>query len=172
VKEIVAGAYAALTRAEDELTRSERPLRAFVPIWMDPLMTANGDTFLSDVLRLIGATNVFAERERRYPVAADVGKATPLPREEVGGRDTRYPRITLDEVTAHAPELILLPDEPHAFSEEDAQVFRGLPIPAAREGRVLHCDGKDLLWPGLRALEGLVRLRAAIAALPPSPRLS
>ncbi len=172
VKAVVAGAYAALRQAEEHRAAIERPLRAFVPIWMDPLMTANADTFLSDVLRLLGCENVFAERERRYPVAADLGKATALTREEVGGRDTRYPRVTLDEVRDLAPDLILLPDEPHAFSEADAAVFRALDIPAARDGRIAACDGKDLLWPGLRALEGLGRLRAAIAALPPPPRLS
>jgi hypothetical protein len=134
---------------------------------MDPLMTANGDTFLSDVLHLCGAENVFAERRRRYPIAADVGLATPLPDEELGGRDTRYPRVTLDEVRAQAPDLVVLPDEPHPFTEAEAAVFRALDIPAARQGRILRWEGKDLLWPGLRALEGLDRLREAIAA-PPS----
>jgi ABC-type Fe3+-hydroxamate transport system substrate-binding protein len=172
VKQVVASAYAALRRAEAHAAQVERPWRAFVPIWMDPLMTANADTFLSDVLALCGATNVFAERARRYPLAADLGKATPQPQEALGGRDTRYPRVTLDEVRAMAPDLVLLPDEPHAFSADDAKVFASLDIPAARNAAILHVEGKDLLWPGLRSLEGLDRLRAAIAALPASPRLS
>ena len=115
---------------------------------------------------------MFGARQRRYPVAADLGKATPLPDDQVGGRDTRYPRVTLDEVRAAAPDLVLLPDEPHPFTNGDAAVFRALDVPAARTGRILHWEGKDLLWPGLRALEGLDRLRAAIAALPASPPLS
>lgn len=172
VKDVVAGAYAALRRAEDAAAAPRRPLRAFVPIWMDPLMTANDDTFLSDVLRLCGAENVFGGRQRRYPIAADLGVATPVPDAELGGRDTRYPRVTLDEVRALAPELVLLPDEPHPFTEADARVFQALDVPAARQGRILHWEGKDLLWPGLRALESLDRLRAAIAALPAPPSLS
>ncbi len=73
------------------------------------------------------------ERLRRsraaLPLAADLGKASPFPPEKVADRDVRYPRVTLEEVVARAPELVLLPDEPHPFSEEDAQVFRSLAIP-------------------------------------------
>jgi ABC-type Fe3+-hydroxamate transport system substrate-binding protein len=160
VKALVAAGYHALRAAE--AARETRPARrTFVPIWMDPLMTIHGDTFISDVLALVGATNVFASRERRYPLAADLGGATPLSPERVGERDTRYPRVTLDEVTASQPELVLLPDEPHPFSEADAAVFRALPIPAAKDA-VRFCDGKDLMWYGARTIEGLSRLAAFV----------
>jgi ABC-type Fe3+-hydroxamate transport system substrate-binding protein len=148
-------------RAAEAKAREVRPLRTFCPIWMDPLMTANGSTFLSDVLALVGAENVFKDRERRYPLAADLGRAEPLPPERVEERDVRYPRITLEEVTAKKPELVLLPDEPHPFTEADAEVFRGLDIPAAGD-QVVFCDGKDLMWYGARSVEGLDRLRALI----------
>ena len=97
-------------------------------------MTIHGDTFISDMLDLVGAQNVFADRERRYPLAADLGKAKPLSPEKVGARDVRYPRVTMDEVNARAPELVLLPDEPHPFSEADADVFRAQPTPPRRAG--------------------------------------
>ncbi len=139
------------------------PLGVFVPIWMEPLMTIHGDTFMSDLLDLVGLQNVFADRERRYPLAADLGRAPPLSPEEVGGRDTRYPRVTLDEVTARAPEHVLLPDEPHPVSDADAAVFRALDVPAARRGLVLACEGRDLCWPGAQALDALPRLREAAA---------
>src|SRR6202044_2720392 len=107
------------------------PGRAFCPTWMAPLMTVHADTFISDMLDLCGAANVFADRVRRYPLAADLRGAAPLSPEKVGDRDVRYPRVTLDEVVARAPELVLLPDEPHPFTEADAAVFRSLAIPAA-----------------------------------------
>ena len=44
--------------------------------------------------------------ERRYPLAADLGRAAPLPPEKVAERDVRYPRVTLEEVIARAPELV------------------------------------------------------------------
>jgi ABC-type Fe3+-hydroxamate transport system substrate-binding protein len=141
-----------------------RRVRVFCPIWMDPLMTIHGETFISDVLDLAGAENVFADRERRYPLAADLGGAVPLPAQRTADRDIRYPRVTLDEVVARAPEMVLLPDEPHPFTEADAQVFRGLDIPAARKGAVVFCDGKDLMWYGARGVEGLDRLRALVDA--------
>src|SRR5262249_48908077 len=76
-RSVVAAAYHAHREAAS--ARAQRaPVRAFVPIWMEPLMTANESTFLSDVLALAGAENVFADRERRYPLAADLGRAQPL----------------------------------------------------------------------------------------------
>ncbi len=139
------------------------PLRAFVPIWMDPLMTIGGETFISDALRLAGAENVFADRVRRYPLAADLRGQ---PAGDPGQRDVRYPRVTLEEVVQRAPSIILLPDEPHPFSEADAQVFRALAdLPAARACRVLFCGGRDLSWYGAQSVEGIARLRALIDTL-------
>jgi ABC-type Fe3+-hydroxamate transport system substrate-binding protein len=129
---------------------------------MDPLMTIQKDTFISDMLDVCGAENVFADRERRYPLAADLGQRMALPSERVGERDVRYPRVTLDEVVARAPDLVILPDEPHPFSAEDATVFRGLDIPAARRDAVVHVSGKDLCWYGARSVEGIARVRALV----------
>jgi ABC-type Fe3+-hydroxamate transport system substrate-binding protein len=156
-RELVARGLAAYGEAEAAL-KNTAPVRAFVPIWMDPLMTVNGQTFMSDALRLGGATNVFGDRERRFPLAADLGQAIPT---AAGSRDTRYPRITLDEVIARKPSLILLPDEPHPFSEQDAAVFRGLGIGA----RVELCGGRDLSWYGAQSVDGIPRLRALIDSL-------
>src|SRR5262245_27199648 len=47
--------------------------RAFVPIWRDPWMTFNRHTFIFDLLYSCGAENVFADRERLYPLQADLG---------------------------------------------------------------------------------------------------
>jgi len=162
VRDLLSAGYRALQAADEARSRTA-PMRAFCPIWMKPLMTVHGDTFISDMLDLCGAQNVFADRERRYPLAADIGDAAPLPREKVGDRDVRYPRVTLEEVVARAPELVLLPDEPHPFSEEDAAVFRALDIPAARTGAVVRTGGKDLCWPGARSVEGIGRVRELVA---------
>ena len=90
------------------------------------------------------------------------GRAAPLPAEKVAGRDVRYPRVTLDEVVARAPELVLLPDEPHPFSEADADVFRSLAIPAAARGAVVTMSGKDLCWYGARSVDGIARVREIV----------
>lgn len=160
-KALVMTCYHAHREAEKH-RQEHAPVRAFVPIWMDPLMTVHESTFISDSLDLVGGENIFADRHRRYPLAADLGRAKPLSPERVGSRDTRYPRVTLDEVVARQPELVILPDEPHEFTEADAEVFRKLDIPAAKNGRVVFCDGKDLMWYGARSIEGLERLRQLV----------
>lgn len=164
VKELVRACHRAL-EAQKAARAQLTPLRTFCPIWMDPLMTVHGETYISDALDLAGAQNVFADRERRYPLAADLGKAAPLPPERVADRDTRYPRVTFDEVVARAPELVVLPDEPHPFSKEDADQFRALDIPAAKQGRVVHVDGKDICWYGAWSAGGIPRLAQTIAGL-------
>jgi len=139
-----------------------RPIRVFCPIWMTPLMTVHGETFVSDMLDLAGAQNIFADRIRRYPLAADLGQKPALSAERVGVRDVRYPRVSYDEVIARAPELIVLPDEPHPFTAKDADVFRALPVPAARAGAIVHASGKDLCWYGARSVDGLARVRELV----------
>jgi ABC-type Fe3+-hydroxamate transport system substrate-binding protein len=149
-------------RASPTRKKATRRVRTFCPIWMDPLMTINEETFINDMLALAGAENVFADRERRYPLAADLGRGKALSPEKVEGRDTRYPRVTLAEVEARAPELVLLPDEPHPFSEADAEVFRAQRTPAAERGAIVRTSGKDLCWYGARSVEGLGRLSAMV----------
>jgi len=147
-----------LRALRDLEARPVPPLDVFVPIWMDPLMTVNADTFLGDALGLAGGRNVFADRERRYPLQADLGGAEARP---AGERDTRYPRVTLDEVAQRAPRIVLLPDEPHPFGEADAEVFRSA-LPAAK---VVFCSGRDLSWPGASSVDGLPRMRALLDSL-------
>lgn len=155
-----------LVRRGYELATAEPPLgapaAAFLPIWMDPLMTVSADTFASDMLRMAGARNVFDDRIRQYPLAADLGNAAPR---DPGERDVRYPRITTAEVAERGPEIVLLPDEPHEFTPADAEVFAALDIPAARAGAIRFADGKDLFWYGARSVEAVPRLRALIAEL-------
>lgn len=133
---------------------------AFVPIWMEPLMTFNGDTFGSDVLFRLGIANAFGDRLRVYPLAADLGKQAAV---SAVGRDTRYPRITADEIVARAPGLILLPDEPCTLTAGDRALLAGLATPAAAAGRIVDVSGQDLFWYGAWSLDALPRLAAALA---------
>ncbi len=136
-----------ITRAREHLIT-----RVFTPIWLDPLMTFNADTYTHDLLRVCGGTNVFAERERAYPLQADLGLREPLPTDDprIAGRDTRYPRVTLAEVEAAQPDVILLPSEPFAFDESHIPMFAVLDVPAAKNGRIHLVDGALLTWHGTR----------------------
>jgi iron complex transport system substrate-binding protein len=46
---------------------SRPPVRVFYQIWEEPLMTINGDQLISDVIRLCGGENVFADLKPLVP---------------------------------------------------------------------------------------------------------
>ncbi len=142
--------------------KAQTPLRTFVPIWRDPWMTFNGDTYIHDLLLNLGMQNLCADYERRFPLAADFGEGEPLPPDDprVVERDRRYPRVNLEAIEAAQPELILLPNEPYEFQETDAQVFIQMNIPAAHCGNIYLVDGSLLTWWG-------TRLAYALTDLPP-----
>lgn len=150
------------------------PVSVFCPIWREPRadegpvrwwMTLNRETYMHDVLRVCGGANVFADRDRRYPLAADLGGTQPLALHPE--RDTRYPRVTPDEVAERAPEVILLPSEPYPFAEADLAAFEAFPeIPAVRNNRVHLVDGSLLTWPGTRLAHALADLPTLLQASP------
>jgi len=145
------------------LTNGRQPVRLFCPIWKNPWMTINRHTFIHDMLATCGGTNIFAERERRFPLAADLGQSPPSDPARMEGRDRRYPRVTLEEMANLRPEVIVLPDEPYPFTEADKADFsRFSHVPAVRVGRIYVVDGKMVCWywsrmdESLRALQGLL----------------
>ena len=116
--------------------RAERggraPVRVFCPIWRNPYMTINRDTYVHDMLKVCGGDNVFA------------------------GAAVRYPEITLADMAAAGPEVILLPDEPYRFRRVHIADFSQYPqVPANRDGRVHLVDGRLLCWYGTRIGEAL-----------------
>jgi ABC-type Fe3+-hydroxamate transport system substrate-binding protein len=139
--------------------------RAFVPVWNDPLMTFDDDTFAGDLLACAGLANAFGDRQRNYPLAADLGRRSPLAADRLAARDRRYPRLAESELIERAPDVVLLPDEPHAFGPDDVARFSALDLPAGKNGAVRLVDGKDLFWYGAHTLTGLPRLRALVAEL-------
>jgi ABC-type Fe3+-hydroxamate transport system substrate-binding protein len=140
----------------------------FVPIWLDPLMTFNADTYTHDVVRVCGGMNVFAERERLYPLKADLGQTEPYSPDDarVQGRDTRYPRVTWEEVEAAQPDVILLPSEPFIFTEDHLPLFQKLDVPAARNNRIHLIDGSLLTWHGTRVAYAMQQLPPLLQPAP------
>jgi ABC-type Fe3+-hydroxamate transport system substrate-binding protein len=157
-KALIEEGYHAVREAEHRKPH----LRAFCPIWLDPLMTIHGETFISDMISLAGAENVFADRRRRYPLAADLGTAPALPPEKTEGRDDRYPRVDWHEIESRKPDLALLPDEPYAFGDEHVKLFAEHGIPS------ILVSGKDLCWYGAWSVKGLPRLRAQLQTRHPA----
>jgi len=149
----------------EKATTARLSIPTFVPIWQGEkedigpwFMTFNYQTYANDVLAKVGGMNVFTARERRYPLEADLGTAEP---EDAGERDTRYPRVIIEEVIESKPDVILLPNEPYAFEESHkSQIEEWLAdTPAVESGRVHLIDGSLLTWHG-------TRLAKAVAELP------
>jgi ABC-type Fe3+-hydroxamate transport system substrate-binding protein len=109
-----------------------RPVPVFYPIWRAPWMTINGDTYIHDLLAVCGAANVF------------------------GDASARYPTVTLDEMAARRPEVIVLPDEPFRFRRAHLADFAPYAdVPAVRDGRLHLVDGKPFSWHGPRLGQAL-----------------
>jgi ABC-type Fe3+-hydroxamate transport system substrate-binding protein len=105
---------------------------AVVPVWRRPWVVVGRDTFAGDVLLRLGVRNVYADH-------AD-----------------RYPRPSLDSIRAAGADLVVLPDEPYLFTDDDGpEAFPGM--------RYALVSGRDLTWCGPSLVEAHRRLRAALA---------
>jgi len=100
--------------------------RAFVPIWKRPWMSLGGPTYGASLLRSLGVAEVTAARGR-------------------------YPEVTLEEVAALAPDLVVAPDEPYPFGERHR-------VELEQVAPVVFVDGRDLLWWGERTRAARGRL--------------
>ena len=138
-------------------------VRVFCPIWKDPYMTINADTYIHDTLWVCGGENIFGRRQRRFPLGADLGQQPERTSAQEAERDRRYPRVTLEEMAALQPEVILLPDEPYVFSAADMVDFIPFAnVPAVRDRRMHLIDGKLVSWYGPRIGHSLRALRALL----------
>ena len=97
--------------------------RVAVPIWRKPWFWVGSNTYIDDVLRRVGLVNVVS--------------------------DPRYPKLALADVLALAPDLVLLPDEPYAFSAADGPDALGGVASALVPGRALSWYGPAMV--GARA---------------------
>ncbi len=119
---------------------SKLPFRVFCPIWKNPWMAFNADTYAHDVLRMLGFNNIFASAGERYPTT------------------------TLAEAIERKPDIVLLPDEPYEFKDRDVEELKKLlPAPLAR--RVMIVSGRDLHWYGVHMVKGLTTLASKLARL-------
>ncbi len=142
-----------------------QPWRYFCPIWQQSegenawWMTFNQATYMHDLLQLFGGVNCFAGRQRLYPLEADLGRAAA---EDAGQRDTRYPRLSLAEITAADPHVLLLPSEPYAYQVEDTARLAAQfsTTAAARLDNLFHLDGSLLTWHGTRLGKALTEFPA------------
>lgn len=106
---------------------------AVIPVWRKPWVLLGRDTFAGDVLRRLGIGNAF------------------------GDDPERYPRPSIEEILARRPDLIVLPDEPYAFTKDDGPQY----FPGIRHALV---SGRHLTWYGPSLAEAHALLRSQLCS--------
>lgn len=115
----------------------EKTMSAAYMIWRNPWMSVGNDTYIHSVMDHWKLENIFADK-------------------------TRYPKITLEQLSFKKPDVILLSSEPYPFKEkhikEVGEVCKGTSI--------VLVNGEWFSWYGSRmltAFQQLNVLRRAIA---------
>jgi ABC-type Fe3+-hydroxamate transport system substrate-binding protein len=107
------------------------PVSAVVPVWRRPWVVVGSDTFAGDVLARLGVRNAYQ------------------------GDAQRYPRPRLAQILATGPDLVVLPDEPYAFTADDGpECFPGI--------RCALVSGRHLTWYGPSLAQAPVLLTAQL----------
>ena len=92
-------------------------------IWRKPWMAAGRHTFIDAMLKHSGFRNAIS--------------------------DSRYPELTVEEIVAANPEVVMLSSEPYPFKEEHIAELQAL-LPQAR---IVLVDGEMFSWYGSRLLK-------------------
>lgn len=107
--------------------------RAVIPVWRRPWVVVGSQTFAGDVLRRLGIHNLYDDAPERYP------------------------RPRLAEILARDPDLVVLPDEPYAFTPDDGpESFPGM--------RCAFVSGRHLTWYGPSLAEARTLLESQLRA--------
>lgn len=92
-------------------------------IWRKPYMVAANNTFIDNMLLHSGFENVFSDKER-------------------------YPEVTLEDLQAAQPEVILLSSEPYPFKPKHQEELAAV----CPNAKILLVDGELFSWYGSRLL--------------------
>ncbi|NJE31027.1 ABC transporter substrate-binding protein [Thermococcus sp. 18S1] len=110
--------------------KDEPRVSVFYVVWNDPLMTAGGGTFISDVIELAGGENIFNDT-------------------------TGWPTVSPEQVIERNPDVVLL--TPHCgMSVQDVYSGPLAGIKAAQDGKIHVIENEnDLIHPSPRVVLGL-----------------
>lgn len=110
--------------------QSRKPVRVFYQIWSDPLMTVNGKHLISDVIRLCGGKNVFADM------------------------DSLAPEVSIESVLQRAPEVIVIGGSDE-LRQRWLERWRHWPtLPAVRQDNLFQINPDLLQRHTVRILQG------------------
>ncbi len=112
-----------LTEFEDLKSVDAESKSVVYLIWQNPYMAAGKNTFINEMLGLAGFNNLVVEE--------------------------RYPEMSIENIKALQPELVLLSSEPYPFKEKHIEEIQK----ALSETLVKLVDGEMFSWYGNRLLK-------------------
>lgn len=101
-----------------------KTLKTLYLIWQQPYMAAGGDTFISDMMYHAALANVLQQQNR-------------------------YPQLTVDDIKALNPDVLLLSSEPFPFQQKHADELKNL----TGIEKIILVDGEIFSWYGSRMME-------------------
>lgn len=124
-----------LNEAKESWNRPPRLAgRVAAPVWREPWIWVGAETYPNDVLRRLGLTNVVEE--------------------------SRYPRLTVDEVLSRDPDTVVLPNEPYPFTMDDGPETLAPAHSCLVSGRALFWYGPAMAWSRYY-LEAALKIQAS-----------
>lgn len=116
---------------------AEREVRLLVPVWRRPWIAPRGDTYLSSVVELAGARNLFHDSPKRWA------------------------EFDPDALPAQ-PDGVLLPTEPYRFRPKDVEWFESH---GYAKGSVSLVNGQEATWFGSRTVTGVRSVERVVASI-------
>ena len=107
-----------------QLKTTNYKLKTAYLIWRKPYMTVGGNTYINNMLQYAGFENVFTNEQR-------------------------YPKVTLEQISATNCDVILLSSEPYPFKQIHIDEIK-MVMPHLK---VMLVDGEMFSWYGNRLLE-------------------
>lgn len=114
------------------------PVRVFIEVGSLPLYTIGSDPLLNDALRTCGAVNVY------------------------GDSALAAPKVPVESVLVHDPQLIVAPAREARDTHEVRQRWAEIGLAAARRGHVHAADPDALFRPGPRLIDATEALCSAV----------
>ncbi|MCF2859093.1 cobalamin-binding protein [Pseudoalteromonas sp. SMS1] len=114
-----------------ERYQNQPQLDVFYQLWPSPLMTINGKTWIHQTLTTCGVRNVFADAA------------------------TEYPQISLENVIAKHPQVIIIPNERATKQPEKVDWQLWTEIPAVKHQKYIEVDADLLHRFSTRMLTGV-----------------
>lgn len=111
---------------------------AFYEVWNDPIYTAGPGSFIDDMLRIAGASNVFH------------------------GTASAWPVVTLESVVAANPQVIISSSADWVNSLKAGKFPAWNGIQAVKDGNIYLVDANQVSRPGPRITEGLWQIARVV----------